>query len=123
MTVTGPDEGPITRVVVGAEVVDSEGARVGTVSAVKMGDPDAVTAEGQQARRGFVEGVVDTFIGAEPDVPPQRAEELLRKGYVKIDARGFLARDLYAGEDEVQDADEDRVRLSVPRGVLVPEQH
>lgn len=86
-----------------------------------MGDPGAVTAQGQRDRRGFVEGVVDTFAGAEPDVPPQRAEQLLRTGYVKIDAREFLARDLYAGADEIRHVDGNLVQLTVPRRRLVPE--
>lgn len=97
-----------------------KGEPVGTVSAMKMGDPEAASAEGQQYRRGLVEEVVDAFAGAEPDVPTERAEQLLRKGYVKIDARGFLARNLYAGSDEIHRVDE-TVRLSVPRRRLVPE--
>jgi hypothetical protein len=70
---------------------------------------------------GSGEGLVDTFLGTEPDVPPQHAEQLPRTGYVKIDATGFLARHLFAGADEVEDVDENLVRLSVPRRHLVPE--
>jgi hypothetical protein len=120
MTIPAPDPGPIGRVAVGMRVIDSDGEQVGTVSAMKMGDPDAATVAGQQDRRGLVEGLIDTFVGAEPDVPRQRAEQLLRQGYIKIDAKGFLARDLYAGADEIHRV-ENTVRLSVPRRRLVPE--
>ncbi len=101
-------------------VIDADGEQVGTVSAMKMGDPDAATVAGQQHREGLVEGLIDTFLGAEPDVPRQRAEQLLREGYIKIDAKGFLADDLYAGAGEIQDVGQ-TVRLSVPRSRLVPE--
>lgn len=120
MTVSAPDPGPIAHVEVGMRVFDSDGEHVGTVAAMKMGDPDAATVEGQQHRRGLVEGLVDTFVGAEPDVPRQRAEQLLREGFVKIDTKGFLTRDLYAGAGEIHHVEES-VQLSVPRRRLVPE--
>ncbi len=120
MTISAPEPGPISRVEVGMGVFDRDGEQVGTVSAMKMGDPDAATVAGQQHREGLVEGLINTFVGAEPDVPRQRAEQLLRSGYIKIDAKGFLARDLYAGADEIRYVDQ-TVRLSVPRSRLVPE--
>ncbi|MFC4855789.1 hypothetical protein [Actinophytocola glycyrrhizae] len=101
-------------------VLDSDDQQVGTVAAMKMGDPGAVTSHGQRQTRGPVAGVVDAFLGAEPAVPEQRAEQLLRKGYIKIDAKGFLASDLYAEADELDRVDESGVRLRVPRARLVP---
>lgn len=120
MTIPAPDSGPMARVEVGMRVLDSDGETVGTVSDVKMGDPAAVTIAGQQHQRGLVDEVIDAFAGAEPHVPRQRAEQLLRMGYVKIDATGLLAKNLYAGGEEIDSVDS-TVRLSVPRQQLVPE--
>ena len=39
--------GPISKVMNGDRVVDSTGKEIGTVKFVKMGDPNAVTDEGQ----------------------------------------------------------------------------
>lgn len=113
--------GPIAQVEVGMPVLDSENERIGSVSAMKMGDPEAVTPQGQQGPHGLIEGIAASFTGTEPDVPVQRAAQLLRTGYIKIDAKGFFTRDLYAGADEIDRVDDSEVRLSVPRGTLDPE--
>lgn len=120
MTVPGTTPDPLARVEVGMRVLDSDDQQVGTVTAMKAGDPGAATAQGQRQTPGPVARVVDAFLGAEPSVPRQRAEQLLRGGYLRIDARGFLARDLYAGADEVDRVDESGVRLRVPGARLVP---
>ncbi|WP_447001880.1 hypothetical protein ACRAKI_19175 [Saccharothrix isguenensis] len=114
------DPGPLTDVQVGMAVLDSGGEQVGTVAAVKFGDPEAVTTEGRRGPRGVGEMVRDTFVGSEPDVPAQLAERLLRTGYVKIDAKGFFATDLYADADQVDRVEADTVRLGVPRDGLIP---
>lgn len=121
MTVAGSSPGPIAQVEVGMQVLDSDDEQLGNVSAMKMGDPEATTTQGQQQPRGLVGGVIDAFAGAEPDVPEQRAQQLLREGYIKIDAKGFFTSDLYAGGDEIDRVDGTTVRLSVPRRMLVPE--
>lgn len=111
---------PIAGVDVGMRVLDSDDEQVGTVSALKMGDPEATTTEGQRPSPGLVGGVVGSFVGSEPDVPEQHAEQLLREGYIKIDAKGVLARDLYARADDIAGVDETGVRLTVPRARLIP---
>lgn len=121
MTTQIPEPGPIADVEVGMRVVDSEDEQVGTVAALKLGDPEAVTAEGQRPPRGFAEHVVDTFTGSEPDVPTQLAERLLRTGYIKIDVKGLFATDLYADAEQIRHVDPDGVRLNVPRDRLIPE--
>jgi hypothetical protein len=42
------EAGPISNVAIGDTVVDSTGKELGTVKFVKMGDPNAVTDEGQE---------------------------------------------------------------------------
>lgn len=121
MTTQIPEPGPMADVKVGMRVVDSEDEQVGTVAALKFGDPEALTAEGQRPPRGFAQHVADAFTGSEPDVHPQLAEKLLRTGYIKIDAKGLFATDLYAGAEQIRHVDPDGVRLTVPRNRLIPE--
>lgn len=120
MTTSAPEPDAIGRVEVGMTVRDSDGERVGTVSATKMGDPEAVTEEGQRMPAGFVDRVVESFGHREPAVHPQLAKQLLRTGYIKIDAGGLFARDLYASPTEIAEVDRAEVRLAVPGDRLVP---
>lgn len=112
---------PISRVTEGMTVVDSDGDRVGTVAEVKMGDPDAVTTEGQTAPEpdGWTMGGRPVR-GEEPDVLPQVTAQLLRVGYLRIDT-GLLRRDRYVGGDQVVRVDGDTVHLGTARENLVEE--
>ena len=121
MTAQVPEPNPLADVEVGMPVIDRENEQVGTVAALKFGDRQAITAEGQRIPRGLAGMVVDSFTGSEPDVPRQLAEKLLRTGYIKIDAKGLFSTDLYAGADQVDHVAADGVRLAVPRHHLVPE--
>ncbi len=78
-----PDQAePIAKVVSGMTVVDSDGAEVGKVETVKMGDPAAVTTEGQDPGedRDMVNAVAESVFGDEPRVTVQEAARLLRIG-------------------------------------------
>lgn len=121
MTMDTPEREPIADVEVGMRVIDSEDEQLGTVADLKFGDPEAITDEGQRAPRGLAGQVVDAFAGSEPDVHPQLAGKLLRTGYIKIDAKGLFATDLYAGAEQIRHVDPDGVHLAVPRASLMPE--
>lgn len=116
-----PDEGPIMNVREGMQVIDSAEQEVGTVELVKMGDAEAVTPQGQSTRGGLVEGVVQAFRGGEPQVPAQRAAQLLRTGFVKVDGKGVLDRDLYVAPDQVAVVAADVVHLAVTADELLRE--
>jgi heat induced stress protein YflT len=103
----GPRIGPIHLVREGMQVADAAGSKIGKVVLVKMGDPEAVTVEHDP--------------DAEPYLPDELAERLLRTGFIKIDRKGLLKPDVYAGADEIDDVDRDLVRLSVPVERLAPE--
>ena len=96
------------------KVVDSTGKNVGKVDFVKLGDPDAITLAGQEHLEtpAFHELLRETF-GASDDVPPERAEMLLRVGFVEVDPPG-LGRHKYYAADEIAGVDGDTVRLSIP---------
>ncbi|GHJ47752.1 hypothetical protein Cs7R123_50940 [Catellatospora sp. TT07R-123] len=118
------DYGPIAQVQEGMRVYDSAGADLGEVVDVKLGDPLAVTEEGQLLGepRGLLGVVLDPAAG-EPHVPWELAQGLLRAGYVKIHHGGLLHRHTcYAPAGDVAGVDGDTVRLSVTREQLLPEQ-
>ncbi len=119
-----PDQDePMSRVVPGMTVVDSTGAEVGTVEAVKMGDPEAITTAGQEPSEslGVVGALAGSIFGTEPDVPGPAAARLLRVGYVKVDGKGLLEADRYVASDEIADVVDDTIRLTVPKGSLTRE--
>ena len=101
--------GPIEQVHEGMRVVDADGNKVGTVELVKMGDPEAVTTEGQ-----------DTGLD-EPNLPPPFADRLLRIGFLKVDRKGLFARDVYVASTEIDRVDNDTVVLSLPQHMLLTE--
>ena len=87
-------------------VVDVHGDEVGTVEAVHMGDPDAVTAEGQE-------------VGADEDLPIGARARLLRVGYVRIHAKGLFAGRRWAAGDDVSHVVDRVVHLRVAKDSLL----
>ncbi|SDZ37095.1 hypothetical protein SAMN05444365_111143 [Micromonospora pattaloongensis] len=114
---------PIAQVASGMRVVDAAGDEIGTVDRVRMGDPNAVAAQGPTVGSGALEGrVPDPQTGDEPEVPPDLAARLLRTGYLKIDSDGLFARDLYVGAEQIAGVNQDVVELSVTRSRLTREE-
>lgn len=95
----------------GMRVVGPDGDEIGTVELVTMGDPQAVTTEGQGASDSgsYVEMMGSVFEN-HPDVPRERAERLLRVGYIRIDGKGF-SKDSYAASDQLDRVEDDTVYL------------
>ena len=62
MTNPAGTDGPITQVHEGMTVFDSAGEKVGKVKAVRMGDPQAATAKGQESAQAH--GLLDHFAAA-----------------------------------------------------------
>jgi hypothetical protein len=96
----------------GMDVVDVDGQKVGTVRFVKMGDPEAATAQGQSVgrRNGLIDIAADAFTGHE-DPPREMQERLLRLGYIEVDATG-LGGDFFVAADAVTDVTDTAVRLN-----------
>lgn len=113
-------EGAIELVQEGMRVIDSAGEEIGTVDLVKMGDPEAVTTEGQEAGgEGFLGGIADAFgFGDEPDLPPTLQARLIRFGFPMIDSESVLSANRYLRPDRIAAVSGDTVRLTVPRGRL-----
>lgn len=100
-------------------VVDVNGDEVGTVESVRMGDPGAVTTEGQGGQGD--NALVDVFVaavGGGSEIPRQRQEQLVRVGFLKIDNSGVLSGDSYVGADQVDRVAGDTVHLAVGKDEL-----
>lgn len=120
MTTFDAEREPIAAVTERMTVVDSTGANIGKVALVRMGDPDAITVEGQrQGTIGLAEMVAKSVVGDEPHVPEEAAERLVRLGYIKVDSKGFLSPDRYAAADDIADVTDDIVTLRVPVDQLI----
>lgn len=96
----------------GMDVVDAHGEQVGTVKFVKMGDPDATTAQGQSVgeTHSLVDLAADAFTGHD-DPPAEMQERLLRLGYIEVDGTG-LGGDFFVAADAVADVTDTAVRLN-----------
>ncbi|MFB9234934.1 hypothetical protein ACFFWC_05205 [Plantactinospora siamensis] len=113
---------PIAQVNNGMRVVDAAGREIGTVTEVRMGDPNAVTAQDPPGGEGVLAGKVPhTEDGDEPDVPADLAARLLRSGYVRVDSRGLFQGDRYALAEQIAKVREDVVELAVPVADLAAE--
>lgn len=111
----------LARVQSGMAVLDRDGESIGTVSAVQMGDPSAITTRGQVDDTGGPLEVIARAFGAGENVPPQFADKLLRTGYLKVDRPGVLGGHVYVPADEVATVQGATVRLTSTRDTLVPE--
>jgi hypothetical protein len=115
----------MSRVEEGMRVVDARGDEVGKVQFVRMGDPEAVTTQGNQDRPTDLMGHVAAAVlpdEREPDVPEPLRTNLLRMGFVKIDGPDLRDTDRYASSEQVREVSGDTVRLSVARKQLPVEE-
>lgn len=117
---TNPTTRILERVQEGMKVVDTRGEEIGKVDHVKMGDPEAVTTQGN-APASAGDGVnlfsvlIPDATGGEPDVPEPRRSHLQRIGYAKIDGSGLFAEDRYVAADEIAEVSGETVVLGTSR--------
>ena len=104
----------------GMLVVDATGENVGKVAYVKMGDPDAVTTQGNEpTATGLTERLAEVVApDGEPDMPEPLRTNLLRTGFIKIKGHGLFAKDHYVSIERVRDVSGDEVRLDVAKDSL-----
>ena len=108
--------GPISRVEIGDTVVDSTGKEIGTVKFVKMGDPNAVTTEGQEDEDpGFLGFGDDSYDMG--DLPEQAQRQLMRVGFIHIDVS--WADDRFAAAGQIARVENNTVHLTVPEANLL----
>lgn len=113
----GIGQGSIEQVQEGMRVIDSAGEEIGTVELVRMGDPGAVTVEGEDegsGGEGLLGGVADGIgFEDEPDLPGTLRRRLLRFGFIKVDGKGLFSKDRYVKADKIAGVSGDTVRLNV----------
>ncbi len=107
--ISGGNEG-ISQVRTGMRVIDAEGAVIGKVKDVLMGDPESVTGSGIGADEmpGGAAG------GGGPAMPHADRTRLLRTGYVVVRRGGIIPRQRFAAADEIAEVHGDVVQLTVP---------
>ena len=108
--------GPISQVAIGDTVVDSTGKEIGTVKFVKMGDPNAVTTEGQEDDDPGFLGLVDDSYDM-GDLPEHAQHQLMRVGFIHINVS--WADDRYAGAGQIARVEKNTVHLTVPEANLM----
>jgi hypothetical protein len=132
----GATSGPraIEQVRAGMQVTDVEGAEIGTVKDVYVGDPEATTVTEPEATSGLGYGgpggavpvggvaglgggIFANDLGA--DLPEVERSRLLREGYVRISLKGLFAGHRFASSEDIADVAGDVVHLAVDAGHLV----
>ena len=118
------DTSAMARVQEGMRVVDAADEDLGKVEYVQMGDPEAVTTEGNEHRPvDLVSQVMQRALPeeSEPGVPDPLRAELQRTGYLKIGGHGIGGKARYVSSERVRAVSGDTVRLSVRKGDLARE--
>jgi hypothetical protein len=117
-----PDDRPISYVRVGMTVRDASGHDLGTVEQVEIGDPDAVTTQGNApVHHDIVTDVVTAALGGEAEVPEPKRSQLLRYGFIRIDGQGLTDTDRFVRSDHIKEVSGNVVTLSVTREQLLSE--
>jgi hypothetical protein len=112
----------IERVQEGMHVIDADGKDIGSVQSLKMGDPEALTTEGNEptVSAGYIPLTTDAD---EPAVPEPLRSDLLRVGYVKVDGPDLFDNDRYLRADVIERVEGDKVYLRLPAARLAREDH
>lgn len=97
----------------GMHVVDAAGNQVGKVREVRIGDPSAVSEDGQirDEDASFLNPLGHGFRG-QVDLSDEEREHLVRTGYIRVNAPG-LEQDFFEDADSVGRVEEDVVYLTV----------
>ena len=111
--------GPIDLVVQGMRVVDANGDELGKVESIKMGDPGAVTTQGEEYDDGDLIGDIGRAVFGGEALPETFRDRLLRVGYAFVDGKGWLFdTDYYVAADQIARVEGDTVHLSVAKDAL-----
>jgi hypothetical protein len=103
--------GVIEGVYEGMTVVDAAGNEIGKVAYVQMGDPEAVTIDGNRPRGtgllGDLAQAFDPNAKPEPEVAEPLWSELTRIGFIKVDGPGLFEADRYVRADLLESVSND----------------
>ncbi|HZY68113.1 MAG TPA: hypothetical protein VFE52_05970 [Devosia sp.] len=113
------------RIEIGMKVYDSEHREIGTVddlrypeNAVAPGvEPATVGLSGGGENNTLVDAVADAF--GRDEVPEPLRSQLLRDGYIRLNASGLFARDRYILPEQISRLEPDGIQLNVTRDALI----
>lgn len=108
---------------IGTKVFDSEGRHIGQVDDLKYpanavaADVEVATGDAQASTDTIVDAVADAF--GRDDIPEPLRSQLLRDGYIHLDAHGFFARDRYVLPEQIARRDAEGIFLNVTIDALI----
>lgn len=110
---------------IGTRVFDSERHEIGRVDGLKYPEnatapdiePATVDAADTPEDNTIIGAMAEAF-GRE-DIPEPLRSQLLRDGYIHLDARGLFARDRYILPEQIARVDADGIQLNVTRDALI----
>ena len=116
---------PLTGVREGMNVLDRSGVKIGSVEWVKLTDEDPETSSVEQLSPDttnahndtLVDNILDAF--RVDEVPDEMREQLLRKGFIRVDADGLFASDRYVLPEQVTSVLDKDVVLNVEKSDLI----
>ena len=107
---------------VGMKVFDSEHREIGTVDGLKYPEnaiaPDIEPATVEDRDDDTLIDMVAEAFGRE-DIPEPLRSQLLRDGYVHLDASGLFAKDRYILPEQIARMTADGIQLNVTRDALI----
>lgn len=116
---------PINSVREGMHVFDKAGHQIGHVDQVQMSDEDTETPNVEVVANEHAEDGRNTLTNAlleafrVDDVPEELHEQLLREGFIRLDADGLFAADRYIFPEQIASVSDDGVKLKVSRDELI----
>ncbi len=113
------------RIEIGMKVFDSEHHEIGRVDGLKYPEnaiaPEVEPAtldEADERDDDTILGIVAEAFGRE-EVPEPLRSQLLRDGYVHLDASGLFAADRYILPEQIARMEPDGIQLNVTRDALI----
>ena len=109
---------------IGMKVFDSERREIGKVDGLKYPE-NTMSPEVEPATVGIADREDATLVDAvaaafgREDVPEPLRSQLLRDGYVHLDANGLFASDRYILPEQISRLDADGLQLNVTRDALI----
>lgn len=114
---------------VGMKVYDSEGHHIGKVDDLKFPEnaiaPEVEVAEVDEIIDDRDETIIDAVAEAfgREEIPEPLRSQLLRDGYVHLDASGLFAADRYILPEQISGLTDDGIKLNVTRDALIKRPH
>ena len=114
---------------VGMKVYDSEGHHIGKVDDLKFPEnaiaPEVEVAEVDEVIDDRDETIIDAVAEAfgREEIPEPLRSQLLRDGYVHLDASGLFAADRYILPEQISGLTGDGIKLNVTRDALIKRPH